>query len=150
MRGSSSSWTQSGRSPDSNSHLHRDAVDGLGLDVLDAVDVGADRVLAVGRKALLHLSRVEAGVLPDHRGHGMSISGKISVGISTLAVHSEEQDQRRHHRDGMRIFQCKANDSKAKPSISPGQPQIRVPWLKRRQRDPPTKNGLSGAYIRQI
>jgi hypothetical protein len=49
--------------------LHRNTVDGFGFNVLDAVDVGADRVLAVSGKALLHLGRVEAGVLPDHRNH---------------------------------------------------------------------------------
>ena len=47
--------------------LNRQAIQGLRLDVLDAVDVRADRVLAVGGDALLHLGRAEAGVAPDHR-----------------------------------------------------------------------------------
>ena len=46
--------------------LHRNAVHRLGFDVLDAADVGADRVLAIGGTALLHLGRVETGELPDH------------------------------------------------------------------------------------
>ena len=47
--------------------LDRDAVECLRLHIFDAVDVRADRVLAIGGDALFHLRRAQAGVLPDHR-----------------------------------------------------------------------------------
>ena len=47
--------------------LYRDAVERLRLHIFDAVDIRADRVLAVGGDALLHLRRAQARVLPDHR-----------------------------------------------------------------------------------
>ena len=43
----------------------RDAGQRLALDVADVADARADRVLAVGGDALLHLLRGQAGVLPD-------------------------------------------------------------------------------------
>ena len=49
--------------------LDIEAVEGLRLDVLDTVDVRADRVLAIGADPLLHLGRGQAGVLPDDRHH---------------------------------------------------------------------------------
>ena len=72
--------------------LHRDAVDGFGLDVPDAVDVGADRVLAVGSDALLHLGRVETGVLPDHRHHRNVDLGKDVRRHFDRSSDAEEQD----------------------------------------------------------
>ena len=45
--------------------LDRDAVQRLRLNILDPVDGGAHRVIAVGGDALLHLRRTETGVLPN-------------------------------------------------------------------------------------
>ncbi len=99
--------------------LHRNAVHGLGLDVLDAVDVRADRVLAVGGDALLHLGRVETGVLPDHRNHRY-IDLRKDVGRHLNGCGDpQKQDQRRHHIKGVRIFQRKANDSQAMSPLIP-------------------------------
>jgi hypothetical protein len=50
--------------------LNRNTVERLCLDISDVVDVGADRILAVGCNALLHFGRAEAGVLPDHCDDG--------------------------------------------------------------------------------
>src|SRR5206468_7213054 len=47
--------------------LDGQAIQSLSLHVLDAVDVGTDRILAVGTDALFHSRRAEPGILPDHR-----------------------------------------------------------------------------------
>jgi hypothetical protein len=46
---------------------HRDAVERLALDVLDAVDRRGEGALEVAGEALLHLVRRQAAVLPDDR-----------------------------------------------------------------------------------
>jgi hypothetical protein len=45
--------------------LNRDAIEGLRLDILDAVHARGERILAVGRDPLLHFRRAQSGVLPD-------------------------------------------------------------------------------------
>lgn len=76
--------------------LHRQARQGLGFDVADAVHVGADGVLAVGRDPLLHLRRAEAGVAPDHRDHRNADLGE-DVGSHRIGRDAaEEGDQRCH------------------------------------------------------
>jgi hypothetical protein len=64
----------------------RDAGQRLRLDVLDTVDIGADRILAVGGDTLLHLLRAEPGFLPDHRDDRDIDFGKMSAGIDRKAV----------------------------------------------------------------
>ena len=78
--------------------LNRQSVERLRLDILDAVDVGADRILAVGGDALLHLRRAEAGVLQITVTTGMWISGKISVGIERMRCRRETGSTRQAHR----------------------------------------------------
>ena len=100
--------------------LHGDSIDGLRLDVLDPVDVGADRILAVGGKTLLHLGRVEAGVLPDHRDHRDVDLGENIGRHLDGSSDAEKQDQGGDHIKGMRKFQRKANDSQSMLPLSPG------------------------------
>ena len=67
--------------------LDGQAVERLGLHILDAVDVGADRILAVGGDALFHLRRADSPVYCQITvTTGMLISGKISVGMVLIAV----------------------------------------------------------------
>ena len=75
--------------------LHREAGHGLGLDVLDAADVGRDGVLAVGGDALLHLGRAEPGVAPDHRHHRDLDLGEDVGAHGPGGDAAQEQDQRR-------------------------------------------------------
>ena len=65
--------------------LNREAVQRLRLDILDAVDVGADRVLAVGGDPLLHLRRVRPVYCQITVTTGMLISGKMSAGMERMA-----------------------------------------------------------------
>jgi hypothetical protein len=54
--------------------------------VSEGKDGGAQRILAVGGDALLHLGRAETGVLPDDRNDWNVDLRKISVGIDRNAV----------------------------------------------------------------
>src|SRR3982074_1830556 len=51
----------------------------LRFHVLDAVDVGADGILAVGADALFHFRRGEAGVLP-YDGHHRNADFRKNIG----------------------------------------------------------------------
>ncbi len=91
--------------------LDRDAVEGLRLHVLDAGHVGADRVLAVGRDALLHLRHAQAGVLPDHRHHR-----NVDLREDVLRHDRDGRNAEKHNEggqdvEGVRKFQCKSNDA---------------------------------------
>jgi hypothetical protein len=72
------------------------------------VTFGADRVLTVGRDSLLHLRHAQARVLPDHHTTGMSISGKMSSGMTVIAV-TPRNDEDRQHVEGVWKLQRKAN-----------------------------------------
>ena len=91
--------------------LHRDAVERLRLHVLDAGDVRADRVLAVGRDALLHLRRRQPGVAPDHRHH-RNVDLREDVGRHGAdRRHAEKHDQRGEHIEGVRKSEREPDDS---------------------------------------
>ena len=98
--------------------LDRQAVQGLRFDVLDAVDVGADRVLAVGRDALLHLRRAEAGVAPDHRHHRDADLRKDVGRHRHGGDHAEKQDQGRQHIERVRKAQRESNNAHFPPELS--------------------------------
>ena len=91
--------------------LNGQPVQRLGFHVLDAVDVRADRILAVGSDALLHLGRAEAGVLPDHRNY-RNIDLRKNVRRHRIdRADAQEQYQRSNHIECMRKPQSEANDS---------------------------------------
>ena len=91
--------------------LDGDAVHRLGFHVLDAVDVGADGVLAIGRDALLHLRRGQAGIAPDHRHH-RNVDLREGVGRhGANGGNAQEQDERRQHVEGVRKSEREANDA---------------------------------------
>ncbi len=90
--------------------LDRQTIEGLRFHVLDAVDVGADGVLAVGADALLHFRRGETGVLPNHRHHGNADFGKDICRHRPDRGDAEKQDQRRHHIECVRKSEGETND----------------------------------------
>ncbi len=91
--------------------LHRQAGHGLRFDVPDAVDVGGDRILAVGGDALLHLRRAQAGIAPDHGHHG-NIDFRKDVGRHLEhGDAAQKQDQRRHHIERVRKSQGETDDT---------------------------------------
>ena len=91
--------------------LHRDAVKRLRLHVLDAVDVGADRILAVGGDPLLHLWRAEAGVAPDD-GHDRDVDLRKDIGRHRAdGGDAKKHDQRGEHVEGVRKPECEPNDA---------------------------------------
>ena len=107
--------------------LHRQAGHGLRFDVLDAVDVGADRILAVGGDALLHLGRAQARIAPDHRHH-RDVDLREDVGRHLDARdRAQKQDQGGDDVEGVRKAQRKTNDTHG--------PSSRIPGMNRR-RDP--------------
>ena len=89
--------------------LHREARQGLRLDVLDAVDVGRDGVLAVGGDALLHLGRAEPGVAPDHRHHRDADLGEDVGAHGPGGDAAQEDDQRRRHVERVGETQCETD-----------------------------------------
>lgn len=91
--------------------LDRQTIEGLRFHVLDAVDVGADGILAVGGDALLHFRRGEAGVLPNQRHHGDANLWKDIRRHRPDRGEAEKQNQRRHHIECVRKPQCKSNDA---------------------------------------
>jgi hypothetical protein len=91
--------------------LHRDAVQRLGLNVLDAVDAGGQCELAVGRDALLHLGRRQPGVLPDDGHDGDVDLGKDVRRHRHNRGRAKEQHQHRQHVKGVGKSQCEANNS---------------------------------------
>ena len=76
--------------------------------------------MAVGRKALLHFGRVEAGELPDHRYDGDVDLGEYVGRHFDDRGDAEKQNQRRHHIEGVGIFQREADESQAMPPLAPG------------------------------
>ncbi len=91
--------------------LHRQTGHGLRFDVLDAADAGADRILAVGGDALLHLGRAQPGIAPDH-GHHRDPDLREDVGAHAVdRCDAEEQDQRGHHVERVREPQRESNDT---------------------------------------
>ena len=82
--------------------LNRQTVESLRLDVLDAADIGADRILAVGADALLHLGRRQAGVAPHHRDDGNADLRKNIRRHRPDRDAAEKQDQRRKHIERVR------------------------------------------------
>ncbi|MGY3291969.1 hypothetical protein ACVWWP_005036 [Bradyrhizobium sp. LM3.6] len=91
--------------------LNRQPVEGLRLDVLDTADVGADRILAVGTDALLHLRRREAGVAPDDRNDGDPNLREDICRHRPDRDAAEKQDQRRKHIECVRKPEREANNS---------------------------------------
>ena len=91
--------------------LDRQTVEGLRFHVLDAVDVGADGILAVGADALFHFRRGEAGVLPDDRHHRNTDFRKDIRRHRSDRGDAEKQDQRRHHVERVRKSQRESNNA---------------------------------------
>ena len=81
--------------------LNRDAVNGLRLDILDAVHARGQRILAVGRDALFHLWRAQPGVLPDDGHDGNIDLGKDVRRHRQHGRHAEEHDQCCNHIEGV-------------------------------------------------
>ena len=75
-----------------------DAVISGGLGMLDVVDQGGERALGVVVDALLHLLRVQAGVLPDDAYDG-DVNGRKDVRwrAQEHERRKQQQHQRRHH-----------------------------------------------------
>ena len=87
--------------------LDCDPAQRLPLQVLDAVHVGADGILAVGGDALLHLRGAEAGVLPDH-GDDRDVDLGEDVGRhADDRGDAEKKDEASQHIEGVRKPQCK-------------------------------------------
>ena len=110
--------------------LDRQAVQRLRLHVLDAVDVGADRILAVGGDPLLHLRRAEPGVAPDH-GHDRDPDLRKDVGRHGAdRDDAEKENERGHHIECVRKSQRESNNahvSTPDPAIAgPGQLLVRT------------------------
>ena len=82
--------------------LHRNAVDGLRLDVPDAVDARGQRILAVGGDPLFHLRRAQAGVLPDDGDDRDVDLGKDVGRHRQHGGRAEKQDEHSKHVEGMR------------------------------------------------
>jgi hypothetical protein len=91
--------------------LHRDAVESLRFHVLDAGHASADRVLAVGGDALLHLRHAQAGVLPDHRHHRNVDLREDVLRHDHDGRAAEKHDKGGHDVKGVRKFQRKSNDA---------------------------------------
>ena len=91
--------------------LNGDAVERLRLDILDAVDVRRDRILAVGCDPLLHLRRRETRILPNDRHDGDVDLGKNVGRHGQNSRYAENQDQRRQHEKRVRKLQRKADNS---------------------------------------
>ena len=66
-----------------------DAVERLALDVLDVVDRGGEPALVVADDALLHLLGARPAYCQTTEMTGMSMSGKMSVGIRRIVQHAE-------------------------------------------------------------
>jgi len=81
--------------------LDRDPIQRWGLDILDPVGAGANRILAVGGDALLHFRRVEPGVLPDDCDHRDIDLRKNICRHHPEGGEAEKQDQHRQHREGV-------------------------------------------------
>ena len=91
--------------------LHRDAVEGLRLHVLDAGHVGADRVLTIGRDPLLHLRHAQAGVLPDYRHHRNVDLREDVLRHDHDRGDAEKQNEGSQNVERVRKFQRKPNDT---------------------------------------
>ncbi len=91
--------------------LHREPGQGLSLDVLDAVDVRTDRILAVSGDALVHLRRAKTGIAPDHR-HDRNIDFRKDVrGHFPGCDDAQKQDKRRDHIECVRKSQSETNNA---------------------------------------
>jgi hypothetical protein len=90
--------------------LDRQTIEGLRFHVLDAVDVRADGILAVGGDPLFHLLRGEAGVLPDHGDDGDLDFREYVRRHRPDSGDTEKQDQCSQHIEGMRKPQRKSNN----------------------------------------
>jgi hypothetical protein len=99
--------------------LHRQAGQGLCLDVLDTVDVGADGILTIGGDALLHLGRAESGIAPDHRHHRNLDFGEDVRPHGSYCDNAEKKDQGGHHVERMRKSKREPNDAHLLPDIQP-------------------------------
>ena len=91
--------------------LDRQTIEGLHFHVLDAVDVGADGILAVGADALFHFRRGEAGVLPDNRHHGNADFRENIRRHRADRGDAEKQDQGGQHVECVRKSQRKSNNA---------------------------------------
>ena len=82
--------------------LDRQTIEGLRFHVLDAVDVRADGILAVGGDALFHFLRRQAGILPDHGDYRDADFRKYVRRHRPDGDNTEEQDECRQHIEGVR------------------------------------------------
>ena len=82
--------------------LDRQTIEGLRFHILDAVDVRADGILAVGGDALFHFRRGETGVLPDHGDHRDLNFWEYVRRHRPDGGDAEKQDQCRQHIEGVR------------------------------------------------
>ncbi len=99
--------------------LNRNPVQGLRLDVLDAVDAGADREFAIGRDPLFHLRGAQPGIGPDHRHHRDVDLGKDVGRHRDHGGEAEERNQQCQDIESMRKPQCEAyNSHQAFPSTA--------------------------------
>jgi hypothetical protein len=91
--------------------LDRQTVQGLRLHILDAIDVGADRILTVGADALLHFRCAERGILPDHR-HDRDSDLRKDVGRHRPDCgDTEKKNESCQHIKGMRKSQRESNNA---------------------------------------
>ena len=96
--------------------LNRNAVEGLRLDILDAVHARRQRILAVGRDPLFHLRRAEPGVLPDDGDDGDVDLGKDVGRHRQHGGRAEKQHEHGEHVEGVRQPQSKTNDAHDLPT----------------------------------
>ena len=82
--------------------LNRNSVEGLRLDVLDAVDARGQRVLTIRRDPLLHLRRAEPGILPDDGYDGDVDFGKDVRRHRHHGGRAEKQHEHGQHVEGVR------------------------------------------------
>jgi hypothetical protein len=91
--------------------LNRQTIQGLCFHVLDAVDIGADGILAVGTDALLHFRRAKPRILPDH-GHDRDSDLRKDVGRHRADCRdSEKENESCQHIERMRESQREPNNA---------------------------------------
>src|SRR4029079_12563647 len=91
--------------------LNRQSIKRLRLHILDAVDVGADRILAVSGDALFHFRRAKTSVLPNHGDH-RDLNFREDISWHRADCRDADKDNERgKHVERIRVSQREADDA---------------------------------------